>query len=309
MGLSIFSNAASMSSTRALNNSNNALGIAMGRLGTGKRINSAKDDAAGLQIATRLDSQVRGMGVAQSNISNGSALLQTTEGAMEEMTNILHRMRDLATQASNDTNSAKDREAMTSEFAQLNAELGNIMKNTSYGGEKLFSTFTASGSTVAADKVGKMQTTSGLMLQIGNSSGEVMSVNLQTQLDTLNAFVATTNASGVVTVSGTGLLGGLLKSELSDHDKSKLTMDKVDETLAAVSKIRSELGAFSNRLDHSLANVTNMKDNTALAMGNIVNADYAVEVSSMTRNQMLTQMGMGMLKQSNSMSGLVMQLL
>ncbi|MGL4858648.1 MAG: flagellin [Enterobacteriaceae bacterium] len=279
----MFNNASSMTANRALNTANNALGVAMGRLGTGKRVNTAKDDAAGLQIATRLDSQVRGMNVAQNNIANANSLLQTTEGAMDEFTNILHRMKDLATQAANDTNTADDRNAMQSEFDQLNTELKNIMDNTSFGGEKLFGTS------------GKMQVSGGLNLQIGNSSGEVMKVDLRTNLESLNGV-----SGAMVTISS---------ASLSGHTQAQSAMAAIDAGLKAASTIRSDLGAFSNRLDHVAANVSNMKDNTELAMGNIVNADYATEVSSMTRNQMLSQMGMGMLKQSNGMSGMVMQLL
>ncbi|HEY3982467.1 MAG TPA: lateral flagellin LafA, partial [Cedecea sp.] len=122
MSLSIFTSGSSMSSINALNKSNSMLSTAMERLGTGKRINSAADDAAGMQIASRLQGQSNGMAVAQRNISDATAMLQTAEGAFDEVSNIMYRMKDLATQAANDTNSSKDREALDSEFQELNKE-------------------------------------------------------------------------------------------------------------------------------------------------------------------------------------------
>jgi len=119
-----------MSSINAMNKSNNMLSTAMERLGTGKRINSAADDAAGLQIATRLQGQSNGMNVAKRNISDATALLQTSEGAFDEVSNIMYRMKDLATQAANDTNTQKDRDAINSELNDLNSELGNILNNS-----------------------------------------------------------------------------------------------------------------------------------------------------------------------------------
>lgn len=125
MSLSIFTSTSSMASMNALNQSNNVLSTAMERLGTGKRINSAADDAAGLQIATRLEGQSRGMSVAQRNIADATALLQVGEGAFDEATNIMHRMKDLATQSANDTNSVKDREAINVELTELFSELNS----------------------------------------------------------------------------------------------------------------------------------------------------------------------------------------
>ncbi|SFN34939.1 Flagellin FlgL [Izhakiella capsodis] len=137
--ISLFTNPSEMTSANALNRANKVLQSAMERLATGKRINSAADDAAGLQIATRLQGQSNGMTVAQQNISKASSMLQTAEGAFDEVTNILYRMKDLATQGADDTNGASDRDALQSEFTALNDELTNILKNTTYGSERLFS--------------------------------------------------------------------------------------------------------------------------------------------------------------------------
>ncbi|WP_336818583.1 flagellin N-terminal helical domain-containing protein [Cedecea sp. MMO-103] len=285
MSLSIFTSGSAMSSLNALNKSNSMLSTAMERLGTGKRINSASDDAAGMQIASRLQGQSNGMAVAQRNISDATAMLQTAEGAFDEVSNIMYRMKDLATQSANDTNNADDRKAINAELDELNKELGNIMTNTSFGGDKLFGT----GGKLSQD----------MNFQIGASTGEGMTVNLGTQL------TAVTGASGMagITAAITTLSG------TADATNAKALMTSLEDGLKKVGEMRSGLGANINRLGHTAENLANMKDNTELALGNIQDADFASEASSMTRNQMLAQTSMSMLKQSNSMSGMVMSLL
>lgn len=281
MSLSIFTNAASMSSMNALNKSNSLLSTAMQRLGTGKRINSAADDAAGLQIATRLQGQTNGMTVAKRNIADGTAMLQTADGAFDEVTNIMYRMKDLATQAANDTNTADDRKSITDEYGELNKELGNIMNNTSYGNEKLL-----------ASTSGKLTNASGINLQIGSSAAESLNINLSKPL-------------GDLATAMTGLSG----MDLSSASGAAKAMTAIETTIGSVGGVRSSLGANINRLGHTAANLANMQDNTNLALGNVTDADMATEASTMNRNQMLVQTSMSMLKQSNSMSGMVMSLL
>ncbi|MEG1468582.1 MAG: flagellin [Hafnia sp.] len=288
MALSIFTNASSMASTNALNKSNSLLSTSMERLGTGKRINSAADDAAGLQIASRLQGQTNGMTVAKRNIADATSMLQTAEGAFDEVSNIMYRMKDLATQAANDTNSSEDRASLQSEFDQLNSELGNIMSNTSYGGTKLLS-----GTTGLANA-------SGLNFQIGSSNAETLNVNVSTQLSGLSVAIGS-NASGAPT--------GLGALKLDSATSASGAIADLESALKDVGSLRSSLGANINRLGHTSANLANMQDNTELALGNIRDADFASEASTMTRQQMLAQTSMSMLKQSNSMSGMVMSLL
>lgn len=275
MALSIFTSGAAMSSTNALNKSNSILSTAMERLGTGKRINSAADDAAGLQIATRLQGQVNGMGVAQRNVADATAMLQTAEGAFDEVSNIMYRMKDLATQAASDTNSTDDRDAMTAEMTELAAELSSIMDNTSFGGRALF----------GADG---LETT--LSFQIGSSEAETLQLDVVTELGAAKTAATATYAITDAATAGASITA--LESALSD-----------------VGEVRSKLGANINRLGHTAANLSNMKDNATLALGNIRDADFATEATNMTRNQMLAQTSMSMLKQANSMSGMVMSLL
>lgn len=282
MSMSIFTNSSSMSAINAMNKSNSMLSTAMERLSTGKRLNSAADDAAGLQIATRLQGQVNGMAVAQRNISDATALLQTAEGAFDEMTNVMYRMKDLATQAANDTNTTDDRAAITAELNELSAELDNIVSNTAYAGEKLF---TADG------KFSKE-----LSFQIGASAEETMKIDVSTSVGSLRDDVI-------------GVLNGANGIDITTAAKAQTLMDTMEGALSEVSGMRSTLGANINRLGHTAANIANMKDNTELGLGNIRDADFAAEATNMTRNQMLAQTSMSMLKQSNSMSGMVMSLL
>lgn len=289
MALSIFTNDSSMASIKALNQANSLLSTAMKRLGTGKRLNSAADDAAGMQIATRLQGQTSGMAVAQRNINDANALLQTAEGAFDEVSNIMYRMKDLATQAANDTNSQQDRDAINSELNSLNDELQNILQNTSYAGDKLFS---GSGAKFSAP----------ITFQIGAESSETMTINLAADL---SGFM---NASGITGIGGWGNAsgGGIA---ITDANSAHTLMDGLKQALDNVGSLRSKLGASMNRLGHTAANLANMKDNTQLALGNFRDADFAAETTIMTRNQMLAQTSMAMLKQSNSMSGMVMSLL
>jgi len=283
MALSIFTSAAGMSSTNAMNKSTSSLNTAMQRLGTGLRINSAADDAAGLQIATRLQAQSNGMGVAKQNIAKATAMLQTAEGAFDEVNNILYRMKDLATQAADDTNGEDDRTAIGAEYKELNAELENIMSNTSYGTEKLLSSVSGSVS-------GKLMSL--MQFQIGASTDETLKVDFSTEMG-----------------KTTGSLKTLLSSDLTSATGGNAAIDSLNTAIKDVGSMRSSLGANINRLGHTGANLANMQDNTNLNLGIIRDADFASEATNMTRNQMLTQSSQAMLKQANGMSQMVLGML
>lgn len=375
MSLSIHTNFASLVTQNTLNKNNSMLSTAMQRLGTGFRVNSAADDAAGLQIATRLSAQSRGMGVAQRNAQDAISLLQTAEGAFSEMTDILQRMKDLATQASSDTNSTADRTAMQAEFDELAKEITNVLSNTKYAGESLFSQkagdtgsktveiagkhyLSLDGSTVlvkdatnggyteealaavtgenlangdlievaAGTSYQKNATDDGFVdkdgndvdladlngnalsalalaegegklmkqfnLQIGSSSSETLGIDLSGDLTGL--ITAITNASN---------------GSLGDHGAAKLVMNSLETALDAVGTVRSGLGANINRLEHTSNNLANMKANTDMAKGRIMDADFAAESSVMTKQQMLMQSGISVLGNSNQLTGLVASLL
>jgi flagellin len=277
MALSIHTNYSSLITQTNLNKTNNALSTNQQRLGTGLRINSAADDAAGLQIATRLNAQSRGMTVAMRNTGDAVSLLQTAEGAFNEMTDILQRMKDLSTQAANDTNGVDDRAALQAEYDELSAEITNIMGNTKYAGEALFT----------AGKFAAPMT-----FQIGASSAETLALDLSGGLtDVTTALTATAGAS------------------LADATVAGTAIDDLETALNAVGSMRASFGANINRLNHTANNLANMKDNTEMAKGRIMDADFASESANMSKNSMLMQSGISMLKQAGQMPGMVMSLL
>lgn len=286
MALSIHTNYSALVTQTNLSKTNTKLATNQQRLGTGFRVNSAADDAAGLQIATRLDGQSRGMAVATRNVNDAVSLLQTGEGAFSEMTDIVQRMKDLATQAANGTNSQTDRDALQSEFDELGKEMGNIMNNTSYAGDKLFATG------------GKF--TANVDFQIGSSSGETLSLDASA-----NVSGVSTALSGISATFG-GTSGG---TELSTASGANAMIDKIASALDSIGTLRAQFGANINRLNHTANNLANMKDNTDVAKGTIMDADFASESAAMTKNSMLMQSGISMLKQAGQMPGMVMSLL
>ncbi|WP_293933961.1 flagellin [Iodobacter sp.] len=335
--LSLHTNAAALSTQRNLGTSQSALTTSMTRLGTGLRINSAMDDAAGLQIATRMDAQSRGMQAAMKNTQNGISMLQTAEGALGEVSSILLRMKDLATEGANGTATADDKSAMQAEFAALGKEMGNIIKNTSFGGDKLLTKTTGKLAAGAVD------------FQIGASKDETMAVDLKSGIAALATSLTTastayrlatdptaadvtakTTADAAVTAAAalprttpteiaasdlaiatadTGLKTLLNGAELTVAGGANAQISNLDAALKAVGTVRSDLGANANRLDHVYNNLGNMDSNTKMAKGRIMDTDYATEQAKMTSNQMLMQAGTSMLKQSGSMSQMVMSLM
>ena len=302
MALSIHTNYSSLVTQTNLGKTNNALGTNQQRLGTGLRINSAADDAAGLQIATRLNAQSRGMDVAMRNTGDSISLLQTAEGAFSEMTDIVQRMKDLATQASNATNSGADLIALQNEYDELGKEMANIVKNTKYAGENLFS----NGTTVDGSN-GKLS--AAVNFQIGSSSAETLELDVSTKLTALGTSLAA--ISDTYTTAGTP---GTELATTQDPDTAVNTnanamIDTLSDALDDIGALRAQFGANINRLNHTANNLGNMKDNTDMAKGRIMDADFAKESANMTKNSMLMQSGISMLKQAGQMPGMVMSLL
>ena len=282
MALSMHTNYASLVTQNTLNNTNGLLNTAMERLSTGFRVNSAADDAAGLQIANRLEAQTRGMNVAMRNAQDGISMMQTAEGAMDEMTNIVYRMNDLATQSLNGSNSATDRASLDKEFQELTKELNNIVDNTKFGGQNLLK-----GGGFGAGAVS---------FQIGSSSAETLSVD----------------ASAGITEITDILADAAITDGVGDAAKAKAALDKISGAAGLVEKIgssRADFGANINRLEHTMTNLGNMVENTSAAKGRIMDADFAAESSSMTKNQMLMQAGTTVLSKTNQLPGMAMSLL
>jgi flagellin len=338
--LSLHTNFVSLSALKALGRTQTWLSTSMTRLSTGYRINSAQDDAAGLQIATRLKAQSSGMAVAMRNTQNSVSLLQTADGALNEVNDILIRMKDLATQAADNSSSSADRDALQGEYDSLTDELSNIFSNTRFGGTTLLNTSTTTG--------GQLGDPAGLSFQIGASGAETMHADLSAQLRDVDTRLQAATSTTVVGVSGgnttvtatprfagdgspldttpghtladiiipttTNVPDGF-GGTITVHSTTTYFADatwaimSLDDAIDAVSTLRSGLGAIANRLDHVHNNLTNVSTNTQAATGRIMDVDFATEASTMATNQMLMQSGTAMLKQTNNLSSMVMGLL
>ena len=279
MALSMHTNYASLVTKKTLNSTNSMLTSPMERLSTGYRINSAADDAAGLSIANKLESQNRGMSVAMRNSQDAISMLQTADGALEELTNIAYRMKDLATQGANGTNGAKELEALDAEYGELAKEATRILEDTSYGAGQLLL------------KGGKLA--NAVTFQIGASKNETLAVDLSGGITALD-----------FSVGGTGNIAAL-----TDNTVANDQIDVVQGLFDKVNTVRSALGANINRLDHTINNLSNISENMAAAKGRITDADFAVESSNMTKNQMLMQAGTTVLSQTNQLTGMAISLL
>ncbi len=292
MGISVHTNYASLVTQNTLSKTNNALSTSMERLSTGFRINSAADDAAGLQIANRLETQTRGMGVAMRNAQDGISMMQTAEGAMDEMTNIAMRMNDLALQANNGTNSDDDKAALDGEYQALQKELVNIMDNTSFGGQKLLSaTSTAGGNS------GAFAASGGVSFQIGSTSSETLGVEMGAKLEALAGAISGLAASGASLTASGGAASAI--------DSLSAAGGLID-TLGGT---RAEFGASINRLEHTVVNLQNMSENTSAAKGRIMDTDYASEGANMSKQQMLMQSGSSILSATKMVPQLAMGML
>lgn len=268
--LGVHTNYASIVAQGAVNKSNNLLTNAMERLSTGLRINGASDDAAGLQIANRMSANVKGMETASRNISDATSMLQTADGALEEINTIANRQKELATQAANGVNSADDMTALDAEFQELSLEVTRILGKTTYAGNNLFT---------------ELDKAKGVTFQIGSDKTETLKVDI-----TSPTAIATT-------------------VKLDTGDNARAALDEVKKLLEAVGTARSDLGANINRLGHTAANLASVTENTKAAAGRIMDADFAVESANMTRNQLLVQAGTTVLSSANQNTGLVMGLL
>jgi flagellin len=257
---------------------NKEMEISMARLSTGQRINSAADDAAGVAIASRLTSEIRGTNQAIRNAMDAQALIDTAEGAHKEIENILQRMRELAVQAANDTNDTTDRTNLDTEFHSLMDEIDRISDVTEWAGQSLLNGNVSAGFT----------------FQIGSGTATADSVTVT--IDTMATSVIGTTAN----VSAIGL------STLASADYA---IDVLDEAIQTVNNQRATLGSYSNRLDHTVANLTNVSTNLQSGLGRIQDADFAEETTTLAKTQILQQASTAMLAQANASKQNVLSLL
>ena len=286
-------NIASLQSRRALTNATNDVNTAMLRLATGLRINSAKDDPAGLQISNRMTSEINGLYQANRNSSDGLAFAQTAEGALDEIVNMLQDIRTKAVQASNGTYTAEDREAIQKEVDQLSAEVTRIAEQTKYGGQTI----------LLGDQSTMYEGTGILTLQVGAYAGDTIDIDM-TQSFTLEELDAASVADG-----GTTILNAEGNIDVSTVDAAQNTLGNIDKLIQVVDSKRGELGASQVRLESIIRNGQNMITNLSDARSRIRDADYAEETANLMNAMIRQQASVAMLLQANAQSNMILQLI
>ena len=274
MGTTINTNVSSLTAQRNLSASQSSLATSMQRLSSGMRVNSAKDDAAGLAIAERMNAQVKGMNVAIRNASDAISLSQTAEGALGKIADSLQRMRELAVQSANATNSDSDRLNLDTEFQALNEEVTRVLTGTKFNG------------TAVLDAAGTLD------FQVGANNSATDKISVTT--------TDLTAGTGVSAVTG---------GSITTAAASLTAMDDIDDALTEISTARASFGATQNRFEAVISNLQVNAENQAASRGRIVDADFAAETANLSRTQVLQQAGMAMVAQANAMPNGVMQLL
>ena len=302
MALFVNTNVSSINGQRNLTNATNNLNTTYQRLSSGLRINSAKDDAAGLQISDRLTSQINGLNQGNRNTNDAIALAQTAEGAMDEITTMLQRIRTLAVQASNGTNNAKDRDALQQEVTQLSQEITRIACQTKFGGEQI----------LAAGKQNGFIPENGIVkMQVGAYNGDTLDMKFYSSGFTLSAIASSGGAAQLQqTVSVDGLiLDGGARFSVSGQTIASDAIAGVDKLLAAVDKQRAHLGAMQNRMESSIRNQSNVSMNVSDARARIRDTDFAEESAKLSQQTIIQQAASSMLTQANSRPQLALSLL
>ncbi|MDC7872125.1 flagellin [Pantoea ananatis] len=305
----INTNTLSLVTQNNLTRSQSSLGTAIERLSSGLRINSAKDDAAGEAIANRFTSNINGMTVAARNANDGISLSQTAEGALTEINNNLQRVRDLTVQAQNSSNSASDIDSIQAEVNQRMQEIDRVTKQTDFNGIKVLNT--GSGSSTYNFQVGAkdgqtigitLSASDGFDLAAAGQSGTTQNISSTTG-QTVNGNARTTSAIGFDVLKGavTGGSGGTASGNTPLTD--------IDKAIKAVDNQRSLLGASQNRFESTISNLNNTVTNLTAARSRIQDADYATEVSNMSRAQILQQAGSSVLAQANQVPQTMLSLL
>ncbi|GGK43042.1 flagellin [Pseudomonas koreensis] len=282
MALTVNTNTTSLNVQKNLNRASDALSTSMQRLSSGLKINSAKDDAAGLQISTRMQSQIRGGNQAIQNANDGISVAQTAEGALQATTDILQRMRELAVKARTGTNGTADQKATNKEFADMSDEITRIAASTNLNGKNLLD---GSAGTVT--------------LQVGANTGTANHIDLvlSSKFDAVSLSVD----------KGTLALTGTDAATAGSNIDSAITA--IDAAIAAIGDTRASLGASQNRLTSTIANLQNIVENTTAAQGRVQDTDFAAETANLTKQQTLQQASTSVLAQANQLPSAVLKLL
>ena len=308
MAVYVNTNVSSLNGRRYLNNVQNQLTTTYQRLSSGLRINSAKDDAAGLQISSRLTTQINGLNQGNRNASDGIAFAQTAEGAMDEITGMLQKIRTLAVQASNGTNTLEDRQALGKEATAMAKEITRIAEQTKFGGSLILdgaganSLLTKGGTgQQAVEYIGK------LTLQVGANKGDTIDFNINSmkfsRILSMGGVKADQDAKGFWSKAGGGLISF---DNVAEVQKAIEIMDKM---IGAVDAQRAGLGAIQNRLESSIRNQANVSANQADARSRIRDADFAEESANLSQQSIIQQAATSMLMQANTRPQLGLSLL
>jgi len=287
MPMTINTNVASLNAQRNLTASSSSLSTSMQRLSSGLRINSAKDDAAGLAIAERMNAQVRGMNVAVRNANDGISLAQTAEGALGKVGESLQRMRELAVQARNATNTSDDRDSLDKEFGELAKEVQRVLGGTTFNGKKVLGDDAGTSMTF---QVGANVTT--------NDAIEINTTKMTTNADITSVAGTDNTGAGRATINsaGTALSIGSVISN-------------IDTAINKVNSERATLGATQARFESVIANLQSSVENQSAARGRIMDTDFASETANLSRAQILQQAGSAMVAQANQLPQQVLSLL
>ena len=300
MSLVINTNVASLNAQRSLATSGSELKTAMERLSSGKQINSAADDAAGFAIAERMTAQIRGLNMATKNANDGLSMIATVENATNDVTDMLHRIRELAVQAANDTNSSTDRGYLQKEVDSLLNEINRVAAQTVYNGEEVLD------GTRSAQKI-----------QVGTDSGQSISFSIAAvDTDTLSLTADSFTAGSPATVAdvsaktpdANGTLAAGEKISVSTAAAAASTLTAVTAAIEKVAGDRAGLGAVSNRLEYTVSNLMNVAEYTTAARSRIEDADFAAESARLAKAQVLQQTGTAMLAQANASQQLALSL-
>lgn len=289
--LNINTNYAAAFAANAAKKTSSGLDTAVERLSSGSRINYARDDAAGLAIATRLQAEVQSISVAARNAADAQSMLDTADGALGETHNILLRMRELAVQASNGTLNSDDRAALDAEFQELEAEIDRIDSNTTFAGVSLFD---------GASKT--------FQVGIDGSGG---SNQISTSISNMGAHNLGVDSLGSDDASGgtAGTSAEDIDADLTDATNAAAMITAVDNAIELVSTERGKLGAVSNRLSSTIANLDQVGVNLSASKGRIADTDFAAESANLAKNQILQQVGVAMLAQANASQSTVLSLI
>ena len=297
MSIYVNTNVTSLNSQSKLSNATHSLDTTYKRLSSGLRINSAKDDAAGLQISNRLTSQINGLNQGNRNANDGIALAQTAEGAMDEIHSMLQRIRTLSVQSANGTNTTADRSSIQAEVDQLSNEITRIACKTTFGGKQILAGASGTSSLLVSGKV---------KFQVGANANDTISVGLSSSF-TLKGIAS---GAGVATAAlSRKTTEDAASFAVSTAEKAQTTLGAIDKFIAQVDKKRGELGAVQNRLESTINNQSNIAENESDARSRIRDTDYASEAANMSQQNIIQQAATLMLTQANARPQIALSLL